>query len=359
MVAGGYYKLSLKTDTPNGHCELEQDTDFVLKNKCLRVCRWKVIIFVLFLLLVIILLCLYVARPVLPLDLEPHAFNPITKPVSIPPVGRSDHGTKRIRYKHTQRRLPNCLIIGARKAGTRALLTFLNLHPEILAAKQEVHFFDLQENYERGTEWYRKSMPYSFPEQITLEKTPAYFVTEEVPERVYRMNSTIKLLLILRDPVERAISDYTQIKVNKMEKNKQYADFEDFAINENGDVDKTYPAIKRSIYARHMAKWLRFFPLEQFHLVNGEGLVEDPLAYISAIEDFLGLEHRITAENFYFNETRGFYCIRNDTMEKCLNLSKGRAHPDIKPEVIRKLRAFFRPFNEKFYGMVHRNFGWM
>lgn len=55
-----------------------------------------------------------------------------------------------------------------------------------------------------------------------------------VPERVYRMNSTIKLLLIVRDPVERAISDWTQIWSNKAKRGQPYARFEDMVIDEQG-----------------------------------------------------------------------------------------------------------------------------
>lgn len=53
-------------------------------------------------------------------------------------------------------------------------------------------------------------MPPTLEGQVTMEKTPSYFVTKEVPPRVYQMNSAMKLLVVVRDPVTRAISDYTQ-----------------------------------------------------------------------------------------------------------------------------------------------------
>jgi len=56
------------------------------------------------------------------------------------------------------RRLPQCLIIGVRKGGTRALLEFLNLHPDVQAERREVHFFDRDTRYKRGIEWYRRQM---------------------------------------------------------------------------------------------------------------------------------------------------------------------------------------------------------
>lgn len=85
-----------------------------------------------------------------------------------------------VHFPRTSRRLPQALIIGVRKCGTRALLEMLFLHPSIQKAAGEVHFFDRDENYKKGLEWYRKKMPHSFKGQITIEKSPSYFITPEV-----------------------------------------------------------------------------------------------------------------------------------------------------------------------------------
>ena len=261
-----------------------------------------------------------------------------------------------IRYKHTNRQLPDCIIIGARKAGTRALLNYLNLHPDIMTAKNEVHFFD--EHYDEGLEWYRKKMPYSFPGQMTIEKTPAYFVTREVPRRVHKMNSRMKFLLIVRDPTERAVSDYLQIYMHQVDKYGHGPSFESQAIDSNGEVDNTYQPIKRSIYHRFMMRWLHYFSLEQFHVISAEHLVKDPYPEVKKVETFLGLSHRIRPDMFYYNETRKFFCIQNEDFHKCLNVTKGRKHPDLPPQVIRTLREFYAPFNREFYFLVKQDFGW-
>jgi len=57
---------------------------------------------------------------------------------------------------------------------------------------------------------FRHHMPATLEGQVTMEKTPSYFVTREVPQRVHQMNPNTKLLVVVRDPVTRAISDYTQ-----------------------------------------------------------------------------------------------------------------------------------------------------
>ncbi|XP_074623946.1 heparan sulfate glucosamine 3-O-sulfotransferase 5-like isoform X2 [Acropora palmata] len=110
-----------------------------------------------------------------------------------------------------ERRLPNALVVGVRKGGTRAVLDFLCRHPSVKACPREVHFFDRQENYKRGLDWYREQMPLSFPNEITIEKSPAYYVTDSVPKKVFEMSPSTKLLVVVRDPTIRAISDYAQI----------------------------------------------------------------------------------------------------------------------------------------------------
>ncbi|ENN75589.1 hypothetical protein YQE_07855, partial [Dendroctonus ponderosae] len=91
--------------------------------------------------------------------------------------------------------------LGVKKGGTRALLEFIRIHPDVRAAGSEVHFFD--KNYHRGFQWYRSHMPPTLEGQLTIEKTPSYFITKEAPRRVQMMNPSTKLLVVVRDPVTR------------------------------------------------------------------------------------------------------------------------------------------------------------
>ncbi|XP_040151027.1 heparan sulfate glucosamine 3-O-sulfotransferase 5 [Anopheles arabiensis] len=291
-----------------------------------------------------------------------HIPNPpvINQPVVFP---------NRIHFPKTSRRLPQCLIIGVRKCGTRALLEMLYLHPRIQKAAGEVHFFDRDENYLRGLEWYRKKMPHSFRGQITIEKSPSYFVTPEVPERVRAMNASIKLLLIVREPVTRAISDYTQLRSHAAtatlpqqqslsSTSPLSRSFEELALLPNGTVNEAYRPLAISQYHVHVHRWLEVFPREQLLVVNGDQLIDEPVSQLRRIEDFLGIEPRIGSNNFYFNETKGFYCLRNETGDKCLRETKGRKHPRVDPVVISKLRKFFVEHNQKFYELVGEDLGW-
>lgn len=265
----------------------------------------------------------------------------------------------RAELKGVKQRLPQCIIIGVRKCGTRALLEFLDLHPYVAAADDEVHFFDNNANYKQGLEWYRTKMPFSTPQQVTIEKSPAYFITEDVPQRIYQMNSSIKLIAILRDPTTRVISDYTQVYINRMAKNKTFDKFENIAIDTaTGKVNTRYKAIRISVYHHNLARWLEMFGLHQIHIVDGDRLITDPIPEIRRVESFLGLDHFITEENLYFNTSRGFYCMKNGTSERCLGSTKGRKHPHIDESVTQKLQDFFRPHNRRLFRMINQQLEW-
>lgn len=255
------------------------------------------------------------------------------------------------------KQLPTALIIGVKKGGTRALLEFLRLHPAVRAAGSEVHFFD--HHYIRGFHWYRHRMPPTLSTQITMEKTPSYFVTYEVPRRVQRMNPSMKLILVVRDPVTRAISDYTQVKSKRVNMPK----FEDLAfLNGSKIVDTTWVPLKIGVYARHLERWLQYFPLSQFLFVSGERLILDPVAEITRVQDFLGLKRVICEKHFYFNATKGFPCLLKSEERPtphCLGKNKGRSHPYIDPAAIQRLRDFYRPFNQRFYQLTGMDFGWL
>lgn len=269
----------------------------------------------------------------------------------------SEHKSPLPQISITSQIIPQTIIIGVRKGGTRALLEMLDIHPDIVVAATEVHFFDWDENYVKGLEWYRTLMPFSYPHQTTIEKTPGYFTSVKAPKRIHDMNSSTRLLLILRDPTERVISDYTQVYYNRLENHKPVQAIEEMVIK-NGALNTKYKAIQRSLYDIHMGNWLHYFPLHQIHIVDGGALIKNPVEELQKVEIFLNIPARIMTSNFYFNQTKGFYCLRSDGKERCLHESKGRPHPVVNGTVLKELHAYFREHNERFFRMVKQSFNW-
>ncbi|XP_054613145.1 heparan sulfate (glucosamine) 3-O-sulfotransferase 3-like isoform X2 [Dunckerocampus dactyliophorus] len=253
------------------------------------------------------------------------------------------------------RRLPHALIIGVKKGGTRALLEFLRLHPDIRALGSEPHFFD--RHYARGLDW--SMMPKALDGQIVMEKTPRYFVTVETPARVHAMSQDVKLIVVVRDPVTRAISDYTQI----ISKTPDIPSFKNLAFKNHttGQIDTQWSPLWIGLYAQHLERWLAWFPRSQVHLVSGERLISDPAGEVGKVQDFLGLQRIITDKHFYFNKTKGFPCLKKpegSSKPHCLGKTKGRTHASMDPELMQTLRDFYRPHNQRFYQMAGQDFGW-
>ncbi|XP_009473140.1 PREDICTED: heparan sulfate glucosamine 3-O-sulfotransferase 3B1 [Nipponia nippon] len=202
-------------------------------------------------------------------------------------------------------------------------------------------------------------MPRTLEGQITMEKTPSYFVTKEAPARISSMSKGTKLIVVVRDPVTRAISDYTQT----LSKKPDIPTFESltFKNRTTGLIDTSWSAIQIGIYAKHLENWLLYFPIGQILFVSGERLISDPAGELGRVQDFLGLKRIITDKHFYFNKTKGFPCLKKaegSSKPHCLGKTKGRTHPDIDQEVVQRLRDFYRPFNMKFYQMTGQDFGW-
>ncbi|XP_061606375.1 heparan sulfate glucosamine 3-O-sulfotransferase 2 [Phyllopteryx taeniolatus] len=259
--------------------------------------------------------------------------------------------------RYGQKKLPGALIVGVKKGGTRAVLEFIRIHPDVRALGTEPHFFD--RNYDRGLDWYRGLMPRTLDSQITLEKTPSYFVTREAPRRICSMSQQTKLIVVVRNPVTRAISDYTQT----LSKKPDIPTFEDLAFKNRslGVVDTSWNAIRIGMYILHLENWLRYFRLSQMHFVSGERLITDPAGEMGRIQDFLGLKRIISDKHFYFNRTKGFPCLKkpeSSGQPRCLGKSKGRTHVQIQREVIEQLQEFYRPFNVKFFETVGQDFKW-
>ena len=262
-----------------------------------------------------------------------------------------------------RRTFPEVIIIGVRKGGTRALIDMLDSHPQIKSGRKgEIHFFDRSENYRRGVEWYIGCMPFTKEGELTIEKSPSYFITPEVPERISSISKTVKLILIVRDPVIRAVSDYTQLDMKKSRYARERPTFEEFVFNSNGEVKITVSPIKVSMYDTHYQRWLNWFSREQILIINGDKLIQNPIHELVKVEKFLQIQSYFTPDILYYNKTKGFYCWKPERSSsvkyKCLGSAKGLIHPQISEQTISKLRDFFKPHMKIFCNLAHINTTW-
>ena len=253
-------------------------------------------------------------------------------------------------------RFPSAILLGAGKSGTGVLMHFLGLHPSVVVKPGEMSFFHTY--YDRGLEWYRQQMPMSRPDQITIEKTAGYMFKSSVAERIYNFNSSIKLLMILTEPVVRSLSCYAHMLSD--EKYKPYKPFEKTVLNEaNGEVNQHSIPILSGRYSLFVKMWLDRFPKEQLHIVDGEIFKKDPVSELAKIEQFLGINKYFTQDMFRYDESKGFFCsVASDGQADCLGRGKGRHHEEISEELREKLTNFFEPFNKNLTELTGRQFSW-
>jgi hypothetical protein len=231
----------------------------------------------------------------LPAEAIPHVPEPLRK------VARNAVWTFG-RLTARRRPLPDFLVIGAQKAGTTALYAYLRWHPGITGPSwKEVSFFD--RHWWRGEAWYRGQFPLRAGERLVGEASPSYLFHPLAPGRARSLVPDAKLVALLRDPVDRAYSQYQ----HEVALGREPLSFEDALAAEDdrlaGEVerltedprafsrawwDHTYAA--RGRYAEQLERWLAVFPREQLLVVPTEELGERPAETYASILAFLGAE---------------------------------------------------------------------
>ncbi len=197
---------------------------------------------------------------------------------------------------------PDFLIIGAQKCGTSSLFYYLSQHPDLsLPNVKEIHFFDL--NYKKGWEWYQDFYTKAkiTDRKLTGEASPYYLFHPLVPERVFKHLPKVKIIVLLRNPIDRAYSHYRhQIKLG----NEPIQSFEEAIVNEELRISaeeeklklgimneslahRRYSYKSRGFYSLQIERWLKFFPMSQMLFIKSEDLFEHPKAVLNEVYDFL------------------------------------------------------------------------
>jgi hypothetical protein len=255
--------------------------------------------------------------------------------------------------------LPEFVIIGAAKAGTTSLYGWLGDHPFVAPASQkEVHFFDY--NHYRGEDWYRRHFPLeservAFASEhgrpfLTGEASPSYISHYWAPQRLARLLPRARLIVMLRNPVDRA---YSQFQMSRRE-GEEELDFAAAIAVEDRRLDReraramssphynSWPIgcwsyLMRSRYAEHLERWFTCFARGQLHILTLEETAEDPQQALDGVHRFLGLpEHK-------YDDLRPLHTASYDSMRAADRT---------------QLTEYFRPHNERLHELLGRDLGW-
>jgi hypothetical protein len=188
-------------------------------------------------------------------------------------------------------RIANLIIIGAQKCGTTSLHQYLHLHPEVcMSTEKETNFFVW--HYERGLEWYSRLWPEQAP--ILGESSPNYTVHPKsagVPERIRAATPEAKLIYLVRDPVDRMISNYVHgvARGDLPDRPEEVLTAPDIA--QKG-------LVLRGLYALQLEQYLAHFPQEQILVVDQRDLSRERLATLRRVFAFLGIDENFSTPAF-------------------------------------------------------------
>ncbi len=256
----------------------------------------------------------------------------------------------------TRATLPHFLIIGAQKCGTTSLYHYLATHPRIASGiDKEIHYFDRY--YDKGLGWYEAHFAAVNQADkgptglLCFEATPCYLFHPHAPRRVWEIMPHVKLIVVLRDPVDRALSHYHHERDRlgrepllfeealRQEEPRLRGELEKMLQDENyySEQRDNYSYLARGIYVDQLLAWRKYFPAEQMLVLKADDMDRDPTAACRQVTDFLGLAPLPTDYFPRFN-SRSY-----SAMDRATRLWLGE---------------YFEPHNRRLYQLLGTDLGW-
>jgi hypothetical protein len=257
------------------------------------------------------------------------------------PEEERDPPRQRVETAHL-RQYPDFIIIGTQRGGTTSLYRYLAAHPEIgQAYRKEVHFFDRY--FDKGIDWYLAHFPLRGEYPVVGEASPFYLFHPEAPARIVAAVPQAKFIVMLRNPVDRAYSQYHM----KVERQLETLSFEEAIEREPERLaatdDPLDPAwrhhsyLARSVYVEQIRRWFDHFPRDRFLIIKSEDFYAEPLQILHQTQAFLGVgPHSPTTLKVHHQADYG-------AMDWLMR---------------RRLGDYFAPYNRQLYDLLGRDFGW-
>ena len=201
------------------------------------------------------------------------------------------------------------ICFGAQKAGTTTLHNILRQHSEIfLPQNKEIPFFHDDNKFEKGIDWWLKENYHNVKHEKAIGViNPEYLFFPKACERIYKhLGPEIKIIIVIRNPVDRAYSQY----IMNIRRGIENLSFEDALSEEKNrytlsDYQKNYSYLSRSLYSDQIKRFLTTFPKDNFLFLSFENdIVKNRDLTLKKIEDFLGVNHENINVNIKSNESK-------------------------------------------------------
>lgn len=243
-------------------------------------------------------------------------------------------------------KMPDFLVLGPQKSGTTALYQYLTAHPNIYpASSKEIFFFDFEYEYNHGLDWYRSHFPV-LPEfsYLTGEASATYFNNLKAPERIAKLLPNVKLIFIMRDPIDRAISDYYMKFRNGLESRSiEEAIISEIEFLKKESVNFLDPGsrffnkhkgyVRNGLYFYFLKTYMNLFEPQRITFVTSEKLLNSPRKTMKNIFEFLGIEdyqghysvinkggYSNNTNQLVINELSNFFTVHNQLLEDSINI---------------------------------------
>ncbi|HEY7614721.1 MAG TPA: sulfotransferase [Gemmatimonadales bacterium] len=251
------------------------------------------------------------------------------------------------------RGLPSALIIGAQRSGTTSLFNYLAQHPDVRQPLgKEIHYFDL--HYARGVRWYRGRFPFRHRMRggaVTIDASPYYLLHPLAPERAAQLLPGVKLVAILRNPIDRAFSHYQ----HEVRDGRETLSFPEAIAREaerlEGEEERLrrdpsyysynhhrYSYTRRGRYLEQLTRWTLHYPRERLLVLQSERLFDEPAAVCAELYRFLDL--------------------RPHPLERYPAFYQGNYERAMAPDLRTRLADYFEPHNQALYQWLGTAYEW-
>ncbi len=255
-----------------------------------------------------------------------------------------------------KRVVPHVIIPGVQKCGTSSLFAWMAQHPEIHGSTpKEVHYFDGGPSWERDEwplrePWYRAHFPTrrQVGAGITIESTPRYMLHPEAPERIAERLPNVRLIVLLRNPVERAISHFFHQKKRGREPLTLLDALENEAQRVGLRADGSYPLthdgwihasyVLRGMYADQIERLYASIDPDRVLVLESDRMFANPGPTLQRVFEFAG--------------------VRPDVVPDDLSPRMVGRRTNVSPQARAYLERVFEEPNERLYEMLGKDFGW-
>lgn len=253
---------------------------------------------------------------------------------------------------------PDFLIIGVQRAATTSLYHYLTSHPQIVVTHKwrETYYFDNPENYRKGFGWYIGHFPAKLRKgnKLTFEASPSYMYHKHIPELIKQDLGNIKMIAIVRNPVDRAYSawqmyhSYSSLPHKHLRDRADERTFAEAIAQEFNPESNTakypYNYIDRGKYAQQIENYYNYFGKDNILILNFEQFCHNLGAALNRVCDLLNIDYFSPNKINEFQNQK--YAIANYVT------SSNHA------QILEQLKDYFVPFNKQLYNLLGTDYDW-